>query len=333
MCQALCTLVDCDTVCSCDGVSTRRSSTGASSASSEFSEEYVYQRINREQQNQINEEQHRTRTMQRRAEIPSLHNRPEDKIEAHRIRKKTKSSRTLRDVFRVLLLELDIDIDSSHGRYRKRSIDRRPALNTIVHPPFEVIPESDNECANTAPELSLSPPIPAWPKRKSSIIRDLSIFGGSHSPRERSAPIDEQLVRGKHRRSSSRLLDLTLFKKVQSVDEIHNNCEPRNAEGSNLVRGIYRRSSTRLLDLTLFKKVQSVDEIYNNFEPRNTMVRQSSSNLTKQFSSVRNMFTKNAVFDEGAPLPEPMRNNILLATMEKRQSNNIAIKKFDADDY
>ena len=143
--------------------------------------------------------------MQRRDEIPSLHNCSADKIEVHRIRKKTKPIRTLRE----MLLELSIDIDSSLGRYRKRSIDRRPALSAIVHPPFQVVPESDNECANAAPAV---PAVPAWPKRHSVIIRDLSIFGGSDSPREAtSAPLDEQLVRGKHRSSP----DLTLFKKVR----------------------------------------------------------------------------------------------------------------------
>ena len=98
-----------------------------------------------------------------------------------------------------------------------------------------------------------------------------------------------------------------------------------------VVRGQQRRPS-----LTLFRKVKSVDEIYKNVEPRTAkpianMVRQSSGNLTKQLSSVRNMFTKNAEFDEN----EPIRNNILLATMKRRESNNIlnALKNFDADDY
>jgi len=296
MCQTLCTLVDCETVSSCDGVGTTKRSSTASSANSEFSEEY--QRINREQRNQINEEQHRTRTMQRRAEILSLRNCPADMIEVHQKSSSypgPKPTKTLRE----LLIELDIDIDSSHGRYRKRSIDRRPALNTIVHPPFETIPESDNECANTAPEL---PPAPvSWPKRRSVIIRDLSIFGGLDSPREANAPIDEQLlgVRGKHR-SSPRLCgkqrspSLTLFRKVKSVDEISKDVEPRKAK------------------------------------PIANMIRQSSGNLTKQLSSVRSLFTKNAKFDED----EPIRNNILLATMKRRQSNNIlnALKNFDADD-
>jgi len=70
-------------------------------------------------------------------------------------------------------------------------------------------------------------------------------------------------------------------------------------------------------------------------EPIANMVRQSSESLTEQFSSVRNMLTNNGVFDEDEPLSEPMRNNILLATMKRRQSNNIlnALKKFDADNY
>jgi len=270
----------------CDAVSRRRRSSTAS-ANSEFSEEY--ERIKIEQQNQIIEEQHRTRTMQRRAEILSLRNCPADMTEVHRKSSSypgPKPTRTLRE----MLLELGIDIDSSHGRYRKRSIDRRLALNAIVHPPFEAIPESDNACANTAPEL---PPAPvSWPKRHSVIIRDLSIFGGSDSPREVvSAPIDGQLLRGKQRSPS-----LTLFRKVKGVDEIYKykNVEPRKAE------------------------------------PIANMVRQSSDNLTKQFTSVRNMFTKNAEFDED----DPIRNNILLATMERRQSNNLlnALKNFDADE-
>ena len=226
----------------------------------------------------------------RRAEIQSLRNCPADMTEVHRKFSSypgPKPSRSLRE----MLLELDIDIDSSHGRYRKRSMDRRPALNTIVHPPFEAIPESDDECANTAPEL---PPAPvSWPKRHSATIRDLSIFGGSESSREVSAPIDEQLVRGKQRKPS---LTFGLFRKVKGVDEIYKykNVEQRNAES-----------------------------IAN-------MVRQSSDSLTKQLSSVRNMFTKNAEFDKD----DPIRNNILLATMERRQSNNLlnALKKFDADD-
>ena len=297
-CQPLCTLVDCETVStSCDTVSTtRRRSSAASSANSEFSEEY--QRINREQQNQINQEQHRTRTMlQRRAEILSLHNcPPADMIEVHR-KSSSYPGPTPTKTLREMLLEM-IYIDSSHGRYRKRSIDRRPALYGIVHPPFEAITESDNECANTALELPSPLTTTTTAATSTTTIQDLPIFGGSDSPREVSVPIDEQLlvVRGKQERSSPRLLDLPVFrKKIKSVDEIYNNVEPRKAK-----------------------------QIAN-------MVRKSSDSLTKQFSAVRNMFTKNAEFDEVEPVP----NNILLATMERRQSSNIlnALKNCNADDY
>ena len=86
----------------------------------------------------------------------------------------------------------------------------------------------------------------------------------------------------------------------------------------------------------MFRKVKSVDEIYkHHVEPRKAkpignVVRKSNGNLAKQLSSVRNMFTKNAKIDED----DPIRNNILLAAMERRQSNNLlnALKNVDADD-
>ena len=246
------------------GDTTSASSSAATSVNSEFSEEY--QRINREQQNQINEERHRTRTMQRRAEILSLRNCPADMIEAHQLSSSDPGQRTKpptrKGSLREMLIQLDIDIDASHGRYRKRSMDRRPALSVVMHPPFEV----------------------------------------------GEAPTDVREVCGKRGRSRS-MMDLTLLKVVkESGNDTHNNMVPRLTEP--IAQRIRR----------------------NSFDQLSQIRRNSSQHLSQLTKQVRYMFTKDAEFDDIARTP--IQPNILLATMQRCESNNLlnAIKKFDADD-
>ena len=248
------------------GDTTSASSSAATSVNSEFSEEY--QRIKREHQNRINHEQHRTRTMQRRAEILSLRsNCPADSmIEEHQLSSSDPGQRTKpptrKGSLREMLIELDIDIDASHGRYRKRSIDRRPALSVVMHPPFEV----------------------------------------------GEAPTDVREVCGKRGRSRS-MMDPTLLKVVkESGDDTYNNMEPRLTEP--IAQRIRR----------------------NSFDQLSQIRRNSSQHLSQLTKQVRYMFTKDAEFDDIARTP--IQPNILLATMQRCESNNLlnAIKKFDADD-
>jgi len=277
--------------------------TSATSVNSEFSEEY--QRIKRDQQNRINHEQHRTRTMQRRAAMLSLrHCASDSMIEEHQLSSSGDPGQSPKPPIRLrslreMLMELDIDVNASHGRYRNRSIDRRPALSVVSHPPFEageVSPETDHhQCANIAPELPQSqsllpqsPPV-SWRHRHSLTLRDMSIFGGSpesrEETREEESPPTDVNVSGNKRRSS--LMDLTLFKAVkESGDDTDNNMEPRLTEP--IPQRIRRNSSQQQLSQIPrnSSQQQQLSQIRRNSSQQLSQIPRDSSQQ-QQLSQIR----------------------------------------------
>ena len=255
--------------------------------------------------------------MQRRSEVSSLSASP--RIDITDTGLDLKLSLKRKKNFRSMLDDLEVDLETP--RYRLRAMDRRCALNTTDHPPFN-------------PSPSLSP----YLHRTSTGIED--------EDEEDDEEEDEEGVEYKkseppRRRRSSRILDLSFFKSARAQQEgqqhdsndSHNEsdhsegCEPERVTfvpaGSMQKR---KRRSSSILDLRLFKAGEPREEVTtaprrrSSLEQLSQRVKRSSSLLTQHVISK----FKNEVFGVVTQPPEQDKEvNILMATMLENQSKNL----------